>query len=304
MATPRSATVSSSDLQRYVPYAVGKNSDGLGWRGVRAEIVRGHGPGEISLPALDHHLLNLIVRAPTLHEHRWDGRGAEEIGREGAASLVPAGCESYWRWTYLTPESACDFHVHLKPSFVRRIATDDRRRGEIVADLRGSLCFYEPSVQHLGALLMQEVDGSSRNGPLFAESIATALVLILLRGPESAREGGDTKTRSWPLSTTREMCEFIEEHLGEGLHLEALAERMETGPVTFAREFRKAMGSSPYQYVLTRRVARAKEMLRGTTMSLSDIALQLGFFDHAHFASTFRRRVGVAPSVFRAQACR
>lgn len=124
MKTITGRSIRSSDMQHYLPYALDKSSEGLGWRGVRGEIVRGHEPGELSLPALDHHLLNLIVAAPTFHEHRWDGRAAEEVGREGAASLVPAGCESYWRWSYLNRGAACDFHIHLKPSFVQRIAMD------------------------------------------------------------------------------------------------------------------------------------------------------------------------------------
>ena len=300
----RQTTVPSRDLARYVPYAVGKSSEGLGWRGVRAEIVRGHEPGEIRLPALDHALLNLIVRGPTLHDHRWDGRAVEQIGREGAASLVAAGCESYWRWSYLTRETACDFHLHLKPSFVRRIAREDAHSGGESPELRGELCFYDATVRQIGTALLEEVDSGGANGALYAESLTTALVLVLLR--LQSRSPGAVQRETWALSPVdiRRVCDYIEAHLGTELHLEDLAALVGLGPGSFARAFRSASGSTPHQYVMTRRTLRAEEMLISTRLPLTEIALRLGFAHHAHFASTFRRRTGVTPSRYRLLATR
>ena len=302
MGSRQRAAVSSDDFARYVPYALGKSSAGLGWRGLRAEVVRGHEAGEIELPALDHHLLNLIVAVPTLHEHRWDGRAAEERGREGAASLVPAGRESYWRWEYLRPGTACDFHLHLQPSFVRRVAMEDLNGAPRAAELRGELCFYSAPVQHLGAALLAEVELGGPQGALYAESLATALVVALLRSQGQVDDRGAGRGRA-PVEAIAGVCAYIEEQLCAELHLVDLAERAGLGPRRFAEVFRAVMGTSAHQYVLERRIERSKQLLAASPAPLSEVALQLGFSDHAHFSTSFRRRTGMTPSRYRME-CR
>lgn len=300
MATRQATLVRSSDLSQYVPYAVARSSDGLGWRGVRAEIVRGHEPGELALPGLDHHLLNLIVAGPTQHEHRWDGQAAECAAREGAASLVPAGCASYWRWRYLEAAPACDFHLHLEPGFVRRVATADLSTLPRSAEFRGELCFYDDAVRQIGVALMGELESGGLRGALFAESLAVAL----LRLQGAWREGVIGEARRLPVAAIGAVCAYIEEHLGERLHLEDLAAQMEMGPGRFTQIFRQSKGVSPYQYVLLRRMERAKAMLAKAETPLTEVALRLGFSDHAHFSTTFRRHTGLTPTQFRTQARR
>jgi transcriptional regulator GlxA family with amidase domain len=67
----------------------------------------------------------------------------------------------------------------------------------------------------------------------------------------------------------------------------------------FLRTFRAAMGCSPHQYLTMLRVEQAKTILRETSISLIDIALDCGFSSHAHFSNTFRQIVGVTPSEYR-----
>jgi AraC family transcriptional regulator len=66
----------------------------------------------------------------------------------------------------------------------------------------------------------------------------------------------------------------------------------------FLKAFKTSFGMSPHQYVLHRRVERAKELLPRDT-SLSDIASRLGFATHSHFTTVFRARTGTTPSDYR-----
>ncbi len=301
----RAETIRAADLPRYVPYQVGGTSDGLGWRGVRAEIVQGHAPGEIRLPPLDHHLLNLIVAVPNQHEHRWDGRARWETGYPGAASLVPAGEPSYWQWQYLDGGRACDFHLHFEPAFVRRVAVAALEELPRDAELHGELCFARPEVHALGLALLRAVEDRGVHGPLYAESLAVALVSVLLTMQQPWRQGARLPGRgAIPAAAIRQVCEFVEERLAEALHLEEMAAVVGLGPDRFARLFRATLGESPHQYVLGRRVERARQLLRTTQLPLAEIALALGFSDQAHFATTFRRRIGQTPSTFRREARR
>jgi AraC family transcriptional regulator len=63
--------------------------------------------------------------------------------------------------------------------------------------------------------------------------------------------------------------------------------------------FKQTVGVAPHSYVLARRVERAKEMLRSTTASLTEIGLSAGFCSQSHFTTAFSRKVGATPAEFR-----
>ncbi len=296
--------VRSQDFAQYVPYRLTKSSGHLDWRGFRVEVVRDHSAGEITLPPLDHHLLNLIVSVPTFHEHRWGGSHRQEIGQEGAASLVPAGHESYWRWSYLAEGTPCDIHVHLDPAFVRRTAVANLDQLPPDVEFRESLCFYDPTVRQLASLLLEEVERDGIHGSLYAESVATSLVAVLLKGQQPWRETLHPGREPHPGERLRRVCEYIEANLGGDLHLEQLGTIADLGPDRFAHVFRESVGATPYQYVLQRKIERSKVLLKASIAPITEIALQLGFADHAHFSATFRRITGATPSRYRSESRR
>lgn len=297
-------SVRSQDFAQYVPYHLTKSSERLGWNGFRVEIVRGHEASEIALPPLDHHLLNLIVSVPTLHAHRWDGLVREETGQEGAASIVPAGRESYWRWRYLEAGTPCDFHLHLDPGFVRRVAVKNLDDLPPAVEFRGDLCFYNSHLRTLCGSLMAEVEHQGMHGALYAESLATAIVTVLLKVQEPWRISAAPSSSPASKTSLRLVCDHIEANLAGDLHLESLGQLIGLGPDRFGEVFRSTLGVSPYRYVLQRRMDRARVLLHSTSLTITEIAVNLGFADHAHFTSTFRRLTEITPSRFRRESLR
>jgi len=95
------------------------------------------------------------------------------------------------------------------------------------------------------------------------------------------------------------VLEYIQANLDQGIHIDELAEAAGPSLFHFAKLFKRSTGSSPHQYVLQRPLERAKELLRKTGLSLSEIALQAGFADQSHLTNVFRRFIGVTPSQFR-----
>jgi AraC family transcriptional regulator len=82
-----------------------------------------------------------------------------------------------------------------------------------------------------------------------------------------------------------------------------LAAVVRLNPYHFARQFKAATGLPPHQYVILRRVERAKKLLHaGTDLSLAEVALRAGFCDQRQFSSHFKRLVGVTPRQFRSPA--
>jgi AraC family transcriptional regulator len=71
----------------------------------------------------------------------------------------------------------------------------------------------------------------------------------------------------------------------------------------FARQFKAATGLPPHQYLIARRVERAKQLLQGGgDLSLAEVAARAGFWDQSQFTHHFKRVVGVTPGQFRTPA--
>jgi AraC family transcriptional regulator len=99
------------------------------------------------------------------------------------------------------------------------------------------------------------------------------------------------------------VVENIEEHLDAGPTLEQMAAVARLSPYHFARQFKAATGLPPHQFVILRRVERAKQLLRAQTgLSLAEVAAHAGFSDQSQFTHHFKRLVGVTPRQFRTPA--
>jgi AraC-like DNA-binding protein len=102
-----------------------------------------------------------------------------------------------------------------------------------------------------------------------------------------------------PPATLRRIREYVDSHLDQSIELESLAATAELSVYHFARTFKQSEGTTPHAFVLERRLARARELLTRTDLSLSEVAFAVGFADQSHFTRRFRQMVGVSPGQFR-----
>jgi AraC family transcriptional regulator len=98
---------------------------------------------------------------------------------------------------------------------------------------------------------------------------------------------------------TERLVAFVEEHLGGNIGLTDLAHQVGYSPDHLARMFKKSFGVPLYQYVLRRRVERAKGLLRDRSHSIAEVALACGFATQSHFTAAFKARMGVTPGAYR-----
>ncbi|MGM3187941.1 helix-turn-helix domain-containing protein [Musicola paradisiaca] len=96
----------------------------------------------------------------------------------------------------------------------------------------------------------------------------------------------------------------IDAGLAEGLTIGDLAAEAGLSEFHFARMFRQSVGMAPHQYVMKRRLAQAKDLLRQSRLSITDVALACGFSSASHFSQRFRAEFGVTPSTLRRQLLR
>lgn len=86
------------------------------------------------------------------------------------------------------------------------------------------------------------------------------------------------------------------------LDVPAMARAALMSPSHFARQFRAAYGETPYGYLMTRRIERAKALLRLGDLSVTEVCVEVGCTSLGSFSTRFTELVGLTPSAYRAQA--
>jgi AraC-like DNA-binding protein len=94
--------------------------------------------------------------------------------------------------------------------------------------------------------------------------------------------------------------DLIDARYFEPLDVPALARAARLSPAHFSREFRRAFGETPHQYLLTRRMERAASLLCTTDRTVADICLTVGLRSVGSFTTTFGRTFGASPTAYRA----
>jgi AraC family transcriptional regulator len=148
-----------------------------------------------------------------------------------------------------------------------------------------------------------ELTADGAGGPLAAEALANVLAVRLLRHALTPCRLERRRDGTLPRGRLRAVVEYIEEHLDSSLSLEQIAAVAHLSPYHFARQFKAATGLPPHQYVITRRVERARQLLlTGTDLTLAEVASEVGFSDQSQFCHHFKRIVGITPGQFRTPA--
>jgi AraC family transcriptional regulator len=287
------------DWLKVIPFQAVAASDRLGWVGLEAARYRASPDWEYDAPALTHHRLVLVTRPPQELELRFDGVKRHVPPPAGAIILVPAGTRGRVRWS-----GGFDWlHIYLEPGLVARVAAEafDLDPARLTVPPLDSLDL--PDLRATIAAVGAELTAGGAGGPLAAESLANLLAVHLIRhvlAPRSPLRGRDG---TLPRGRLRAVVEYIEEHLGAGPSLDEIAAVAHLSPYHFARQFRAATGLPPHQYVITRRVERARQLLQaGTDLSLAEVALHAGFSDQSKFSHHFKRLVGVTPGQYQTPA--
>lgn len=164
-------------------------------------------------------------------------------------------------------------------------------------DRWGGRDFDDRLVTQLVTAMTQDCADRSPAGPLVVDALVTALVHRLA----TSTPPSPVRTRLSP-ARVRRVLDFIEAELHRPLCLDELAAQADVGVRRFCAAFRDAVGTSPHQHLLRRRVERAKQLLRDGTLSLADVAAAVGFSDQSQFTRTFTRIAGSSPGRYRGRS--
>src|SRR2546428_7595564 len=116
----------------------------------------------------------------------------------------------------------------------------------------------------------------------------------------AARNGTTTKTNGAEVHDR--LCrarQFIDDSYYQPLELNEISKQACLSRYHFLRLFRDTFQTTPHQYLIHRRIERAKELLRWKDLSVTDVCFEVGFESLGSFSALFRRCVGAAPVTYR-----
>ena len=100
----------------------------------------------------------------------------------------------------------------------------------------------------------------------------------------------------------RQARDLMDREYAQPLDVPALARTALMSPGHFSRSFRAAFGETPYSYLMTRRIERAKALLRRGDLSVTEVCFAVGCSSLGTFSTRFTELVGVSPSVYRQES--
>lgn len=243
--------------------------------------------GIVGYEPLPEHRIKLHTGAPVA--------GACQFHRflytRGDLDIVPAGVSDVWH------EEAASTSLMLRVStaLLRRTA-DEMGLPASCATLAQRHQFRDAHIEHIAWALDAERRAGFANGTLYADSLGTALAVHLLSGqrrPEPVPARGLTRPQ------LRRVTEHIEAHLDGDLSLSSLADVAGLSASHLKTLFKRSTGLPVHEYVVHRRVDRARGLLLRSDLPASQVALESGFSHQSHMARCMRRVLGVTPGEVR-----
>lgn len=248
--------------------------------------------GELLVPAVREVNLALLLSNHTVSWRDSLGRQTKEV-RPGTVALCRFG-ES----VEFELRDPVDYAVVLLRNEALEQVRGETRQclGE---DLQAQPALEDPTLRELMQILHREKRDGFQNGPFFLDGVATALASYLVRQYSITSRREQKFTGGISPSMLRRSIEFMDARLDGTLRLSELAREAGLSASHFVRSFRQSTGKTPYQYLLLRRVERARLAMQDRRASLAEVALVSGFADQHHLSRVFRRVTGLTPSNYR-----
>jgi AraC family transcriptional regulator len=212
----------------------------------------------------------------------------------GDIDIIPSETPSTWEMK----ERDTAFLMSISPELLRRVAEDlddDPARIEI----RNRFQVRDTQLESIAWALKTEMECGYPSGRVYVDSLAVSVAARLIHCHSSISH--DPAPHKGRLSGRRlkDVLSYIEENLAENISLDDIAQVAGLSVSHFKSLFREALGVPTHQYLIRRRVERAKGLLGERKLTISQIAFETGFAHQSHLARHMRRLLGVSPKTLR-----
>ena len=277
------------------------HSEDVGWRSLYAAIFE-EAPLQTTESAVNHPFIIYHLSRPTEVIRKIEGNPKEKTLIGPRRICITPG-DTIARWEHHGHPEILQVYVRY-PVYCRAVdemyGCDGAR-----APLVPRFAILDPLLEQLCIAIATALrDGTVADG-LYTDTMAQMIAVHLARHHSTlSRPLHAVAVKAMPNWKTRRLIDFIEDNLERDLSLEALAGEVGVSPLYLPRSFKAAVGQSPHQYVIRRRIERAKQLLSSGDSPIVDIALSVGFSSQSHLSNWFLRIVGISPAEYRRQNSR
>lgn len=242
---------------------------------------------------MEHHVI-----APTLRGSGWSAvRFGSQLIRTpsitGGVTIAPRG---------FSGDFDCDGTPLASNVFLSRARLQgcaDEVHGGRTAELLPRLNCEDSALFSILKLICEESTDPGPHARLYFEQLLDLLCLQLLRAhsvfPLTGADGSSGLAR-WQV---QRVTNYMVEYLGEPVSLQELAELLGLSRFHFCKAFRKATGFTPHRWLVRLRMDQARRLLDGGRLSITEVALAVGYQTPSAFAQAFRSAVGETPTHYR-----
>jgi AraC family transcriptional regulator len=244
--------------------------------------------GEWTPPAVEE--VSLCLALSNWHDSR--GLRSDEVPA-GAVSI----CLINQARTFEMRSATQFAHVQLRNEAMEQAWQETHQH--IGAELQANEIIQDLTLRRLMKVLLHEKRSGFQSGSLFLDGVAAALASYLVRHYSVDPPVERNSVGGMRPSMLRRCIELMEARLEGDLRLSELARETNLSASHLIRSFRQSTGKTPYQFLLHRRVERAKILMRDHRTPLIEVGLASGFADKHHFSRVFRRVTGMTPGSYR-----
>ncbi len=211
-------------------------------------------------------------------------------------TFLPTG-ERAWGWSVPSQRTNSFIAAYFDP---RQMDEEIGRR--FASALRTEVYFMNPSLQVTMVKLRQAMQPDVERDPLYLESLGMLAALEICRYQQLIRAPAMPVAGRLSALQMNSLTDYIEENLAAGIGLTELAARVGLSRFHFIRAFKRTTGRTPYQYLLHRRIERARLLLGQPRYSVEGVARAVGFRNTSRFIRIFRRLTGLTPGALAARS--
>lgn len=270
------------------------SSHQAGWENFFLAYYDGHPGYETPQSTFHQHALEIIDVGGESDHHRCLGeQHFSHRLQEGEICFCPAKTTHWTRWEQPLSFTVITFESDLFTRIVQQMYSNSDR-----LELRPQWQIFDPTIQAIVQALKADLAAKCPAGRLYGESFGTSLAVHLVKS-FSVVPLKKPDLATFSRKKQQEVLDFIEAHLDTDIQLEDLAKIAGISKFYFCHLFKQAIQIPPHQYIIRRRIERAKQLLKHSDLTTVEIALSCGFAHQSHLSRHFKRIVGISPQKFR-----
>ncbi|MBD2446381.1 helix-turn-helix transcriptional regulator [Nostoc sp. FACHB-152] len=269
------------------------SSQNTGWPNVGLFYYR-HPAHSTTEHYLTHHVLAIAYNQFQL-EVRKDSKSRTQLVDNGVIQLTPANVSQWLHW-----DREGEFLiVTLCPQFMEKVVYESVKGNAF--ELIPQFSIIDPVIQYTAAALKAAIETESSPNALFGESAATMLAVHLLQAYATCKPVIKHYGDGLAKNKLQLAIDYINANLDQDIKLTDIAELLGISHYYFCHLFKQSVGITPHQYLIQKRIEKAKLLLKNRELSIAEVALECGFIDQSHLTKHFKRLVGLTPKAMRSQ---